>query len=203
METEKDEANYVFPVSNNYKLPRRAPCNLKDPCEKCKKATKDDLQLFERNARYRNSKYLQSAKNYFTRGYVRVAHLFLSAEAIAEFESMQNKFEEVHKQMESEIDKVTSQANKLKLWKEVDLLYGKVDTLKGRGHHDDQRLIEFEWRKLLRETSKKFYQLAEHIKNEEYRFEIGTAVNNYTHDLVMPKAKSCDEKDPCKKCKIV
>ena len=130
-----------------------------------------------------------------------MAHLFLSAEAIADFENIQAKFEEQHKHLETEIDKITSQANELKLWKEVELLYGKVDTLIGRGHHDDERLIEVEWRRLLRETSKKFYQLAEHVEDEEYRFHIGVAVNTYTHDLVFPKAKSCDETKPCKKCK--
>ena len=194
--------SYMLP-SKYYMLPRHGPCNVKNPCEKCRKATQHDLELFEKNARYRNSKYLSNAKDYFKRGYIRVAHLFLSAEAIAEFENVQDRFEELHKHLETEIDKITIQANKLKLWKEVDMLYGKLDSLSTRGQLDNDRLIEFEWRKLLWETSKKFYQLAEHVEGEEYRFNIGTRVNTYTHDLVMPKAKSCDEKDPCKKCKNV
>ena len=89
----------------------------------------------------------------------------------------------------------------MKLWKEVELLYGKVDSFVSRGHYDDNQLIDFEWRKLLRETSNKFYQIAEHVEDEEYRFHIGVAVNTHTHDLVFPKANSCDEKDPCKSCK--
>ena len=37
--------SYMLP-SKYYMLPRRGPCNVKNPCEKCRKATQHDLELF-------------------------------------------------------------------------------------------------------------------------------------------------------------
>ena len=187
------------------RIPKYKSCTKDESCRSCKKATLDDQEKFEENARKRNLKYFKYAELYLEVCEKEVKHLKLTQEFLKQINEIQNELKQQHLRIENEINKAAIEAKCFDMWRDLDKFYGKVDVLFlagqwstpfGNDHVYDKPFILEEWKITLSNIEKLFYKVAVHVQRFTEGTEFGILLKPQGENPFSP----CNEKERCQKC---
>ena len=86
------------------RIPKYKSCTKDESCRSCKKATLDDQEKFEENARKRNLKYFKYAELYLEVCEKQAEHLKLTEEFLKQINEIQNELKQQHFNMAQELE---------------------------------------------------------------------------------------------------
>ena len=187
------------------RIPKYKSCTKDESCRSCKKATLDDQEKFEENARKRNLKYFKYAELYLEVCEKQVGHLKLTEEFLKQINKIPNELKQQHLRIENEINKAAIEAKCFDMWRDLDKFYGKVDVLFlagqwsapfGNDHVYDKPFILEEWKITLSNIEKLFYKVAVHVQRFTEGTEFGILLKPQGENPFSP----CNEKERCQKC---
>ena len=193
------------------RAPKNIDCTGLESCRACRIASINDQEDYEKNARKRNSKSLEAVKSYFDNCFDQIKHQEFSKEDQIQLDNLKNELESTYNNVEKEIDKTVVRGKELKLWRDLDDLYGNIDDLYsmdtfGNDHINDKPIIKEEWKKMTSKVESFFYQLADHVDeyglNQRILGKLLGPKSEMTEWRVHKWSNSipCNEENKCKKC---